>query len=564
MKTPFDTIGKTYNHIVRWRQLIQILIKYGFADVVDVLKLHHYIEVGKSVVSRKPVKEINSITREERIRKVVEEMGTTFIKFGQILSTRPDLISQPLIEEFKKLQDKVAPFPDDQAIKIIEEELDGKTEKLFRDFSETPIASASIGQVYSGYLSSGEKVAIKVRRPDIEKIVKVDLEILTNLAKLGENHLNGLEIIQPVAIIEEFARQLDNEMNFLMEAYNIERFSKNAKKAKNIHSINVFRSHSTRIVLTTEFAEGTKIDCTETLNKKGVDKSKIAVTVTNAILKQIFEDGFFHGDPHPGNLLVTEDQKVCFLDFGMMGALSKKDQENFADLIINVATNNEDEITNSVLNVSINSDEIKDIYKLNKEILRFVNSYAYLPINQLDAGKILQDLLNLIIKFGIRLPPEYYLLIKSLVTVEGIGNSLDPDFVFMDYVKPYAEKLVMRRYDPRKISKDISKTSLEFYKLANDMPGEIREIIKFVKRGEIKIDLETKSLLPVMKTWDKDANRLAFAIVNASILLSSALIIMAKVPPMWQDVSVPGMIGFGLSGLMALRLLLAIMSSGHM
>ncbi len=564
MKTPFDSIGKTYNHIVRWRQLIQILIKYGFADIVDVLNLQHYIEVGKSVVSRKPVKEINSITREERIRKVVEEMGTTFIKFGQILSTRPDLISQPLIKEFKKLQDKVAPFPDEQAIKIIEEELDGKAEELFLDFSGKPIASASIGQVYSGFLSGGEKVAIKVRRPDIEKIVKVDLEILTNLAKLGETHLSGLEIIQPVAIIEEFARQLDNEMNFLIEAYNIERFAKNAKKAKNIHAINVFRSHSTRIVLTTEFAEGTKIDSTKKLNKKKVDKSNIAVTVTNALLKQIFEDGFFHGDPHPGNVLVTEDQKVCFLDFGMMGSLSKKDQENFADLIVNVATNNEDEITNSVLKVSINSDEIKDIYKLNKEVLRFVNSYAYLPLNQLDAGKILQDLLDIIIKFGVRLPPEYYLLIKSIVTVEGIGNSLDPDFVFMDYVKPYAEKLIMRRYDPRKISKDIGKTSIEFYKLANDMPNEIREIIKFIKRGEIKIDLETKSLQPVMKTWDRDANRLAFAIVNASILLSSALIIMAKVPPMWQGVSVPGMIGFGLSGLMALRLLLAIISSGHM
>ena len=564
MKTPFNTIEKTYTHIVRWNQLIQILIKYGFADIVDVLKLHHYIEVGKSVITKKPLKEINSITREERIRLIVEEMGTTFIKFGQILSTRPDLISQPLIEEFKKLQDKVPPFPNEQAIKIIEEELEGKIDDLFKKFSKKAIASASIGQVYSGFLHNDEKVAIKVRRPDIEKIVKVDLEILTNLAKLGESHFNGLEIIQPVAIIEEFARQLENEMNFLLEAYNIERFAENAKKVKELHAMQVYRSHSTRAVLTTEFIAGTKIDNIKKLDEKNVDRTAIAIIGSNAVLKQIFEDGFFHGDPHPGNLIVTEDQKLCFLDFGMMGSLGKKEQNNLADLVINVVTKNEEEMTKSVLNIAINSDEIESTYKLKQEILRFVNSYAYLPMNQLNVGRILQDLLNLLIKFEIRLPPEYYLLIKSLVTIEGIGVSLDPNFVFMDYVKPYAQRLVMQRYNPKKIAKDFGKTTLDFYKLASDMPSEIRDLIKFVKKGEIKIDLETKSLQPVMKTWDRDANRLAFAIVNASILLSSALIIMAKTPPMWQGVSVPGIIGFGLSSLMALWLLLAIFTSGHM
>jgi len=564
MITPFDSIGRTYNHIKRWRQLIQILVKYGFADIVDALNFQHYIEVGKSVVSGKPVKEITSITREERIRLVVEEMGTTFIKFGQILSTRPDLISQPLIEEFKKLQDKVPPFPNEEAVKIIEKELDGKVDELFSELSTEPIASASIAQVYIGVLPDGEKVAIKVRRPDIEKIVKVDLEIMTNLAKLGEAHLHGLEIIQPVAIIEEFARQLENEMNFLLEAYNIERFAENAKKTDGVHVIEVYRSYSTRTVLTTEFVAGTKIDRMDKLDELGVDKSAIAVIGSNAVLKQIFEDGFFHGDPHPGNLLVTEDQKVCFLDFGMMGTLSKKEQEHLADLVINVVTNNDEEITNSVLNIAINSEEIENTTKLQREILRFVNSYACLPFNQLDAGKILQELLDLLIKFGIKLPPEYYLLIKALVTIEGIGNSLDPDFVMMDYVKPYAQRLVMRRYDPRKISKDFGKTTLDYYKLVSEMPSEIRELLKFIKRGEIKIDLETKSLQPVMKTWDRDANRLAFAIVNSSILLSSSLIIMAKVPPMWHEVSVPGMIGIGLSVLMSLRLLLAIFTSGHM
>jgi len=187
-----------------------------------------------------------------------------------------------------------------------------------------------------------------------------------------------------------------------------------------------------------------------------------------------------------------------------------------------------------------------------------------MPLDQLNAGEILQDLLNLFISNGIKLPPEYYLLIKAIATIEGIARDLEPDFVFMDYVKPYVERLIKQRYDPRRIAMDMGKTTVEFYHLLRDMPTEIREILKFIKQGEIKIDLETKSLLPVMKTWDRDANRLAFAIVNASVLLSSSLIIMAHVPPQWQNVSIPGIIGISVSALMAFRLLLAIFMSNHL
>ena len=328
--------------------------------------------------------------------------------------------------------------------------------------------------------------------------------------------------------------------------------------------MDVFRSYSTRTVLTTEFIPGTKINARETLVDKGFNLPQIAVAGANAVLKQIFEDGFFHGDPHPGNLLVTEDEKLCFLDFGMMGTIDKKSQEDLAVVLINVVQKNEDQITQSVLNIAVNADEIENTAKLRREVIAFINNYAYLPLDQLEAGKILQDLLDLLINFGIKLPPEYYLLIKALVSIEGIGRDLDPEFVFMDHVKPYVERLIKRRYDPRRIASDMGKTSIEYYQLIRDIPDEIRTLLKIIKRGEIKIDLETKSLNPMMKTWDRDANRLAFAIVNASILLSSSLIIIGDVPPLWHNVSIPGLIGIILSVLMALRLLLAIFMSGHL
>jgi len=564
MKTPFDSIGRTYRHINRYRQLITILIKYGFDDIVDSLNLSRYIEMGKSAFTRKPPQEIKSLPRAKRIRLIVEEMGTTYIKFAQILSTRPDLISQELIEEFTKLQDHVPPYPSEEAYKIIEYELDGKIKNLFKEISPEPIASASIAQVYRAVLPEGEEVAVKVKRPDIERIVEVDIEIMINLARIGENHVHGLEIIQPVSIIEEFARQLDDEMNLHLEAHNIERFAENLKDVENVHAMGVYRSHSSRAVLTTEFIRGTKISELKKLEKDGVDKHVIAVTGTNAVLKQIFQDGFFHGDPHPGNLFVTENKELCFIDFGMMGNLDRHNQEALAEVLVNIIQKNEEQITRSVLNVATNPDEITDLVRLKREILRFVNTYAYMPLDQLNAGEILQDLLNLFINNGIKLPPEYYLLIKAIATIEGIARDLEPDFIFMDYIKPYVERLIKQRYDPRRLASDMGKTTLEFYQLLREMPSEIREVFKFIKRGEVKIDLETKSLLPVIKTWDRDANRLAYAIVNASVLLSSSLIIMAHVPPQWGNVSIPGIIGVCISGLMSFRLLIAIFMSNHL
>ena len=564
MKSPFDSIGRTYRHINRYRQLITILIKYGFDDIVDSLNLAHYIEMGKSAITRKPQQEIKSIPRAKRIRLIVEEMGTTFIKFAQILSTRPDLISAELIEEFKKLQDNVPPFSSEQAYKIIEEELDGKINELFKSISKKPIASASIAQVYHAALPDGEEVAIKVKRPDIEKIVEVDVEIMTNLARIGENHFQALEIIQPVAIIEEFARQLDDEMNFHLEAHYIEKFAENAKGIDNLHAIKVYRAFSSRTVLTTEFIHGIKISQMDKIEKKGFDKHLIAVTGTNAVLKQIFQDGFFHGDPHPGNIFITNNQELCFLDFGMMGSLDKKNQEGLAAILVNIIQKNEDKITQSVLNVAINPDEIKNTNNLKREIIRFVNIYAYMPLEKLNAADVLQDLLNLLINNGIKLPPEFYLLIKAIATIEGIARNLVPDFIFMDYVKPYVERLIKQRYDPRRIAMDMGETTVEFYKLARELPMEIRELFKFIKKGEVKIDLETKSLLPVIKTWDRDANRLAYAIINASVLLSSSLIIIAHLPPTWQGVSIPGLVGIGIAAFMSLRLLIAIFMSGHL
>jgi len=248
----------------------------------------------------------------------------------------------------------------------------------------------------------------------------------------------------------------------------------------------------------------------------------------------------------------------------MMGKLDHTIQEALASMLICVVQRDDERLTRTVLQLAANADDIRDTAKLQRALSDFIDRYAYLPLDQLDVGGLLQDLLHMLIGHGIKLPPEVYLLIKAMVTIEGVGHMLDPGFVFMNYAKPYVEKLVRKQYDPRRVFADLGKTSMDVYRLLRDLPAEVRELLKFIRRGEIKVNLETRSLEPVMKSWDRDANRLSFALVNAAMLVSSAIIILAKIPPVWHGASVPGLVSLGVSLLMAFWLLIAIYLSGHL
>jgi len=564
MKPPLGALGRTYRHIHRYREIIGTLIKYGFQDVVEELNLRYYFELGKSVLMMRPAEHIDGVARAARVRMIIEELGTTFIKFGQIMSTRPDLMPADLIHELKKLQDEVPPFPTEAAVKLIEQELTAPLATLFKEFDLTPIASASIAQVYRAILPDGTEVAVKVQRPEIQKTVEVDLEIMMNLARLAEAHLQDMATLQPTAVVEEFTRVLDNEMDFYIEARNVERFAEQFAGSTEVRAPRVFRDHCTRRILTLEFIHGTKISDNAALHALGIDTTVIARIGANAVLQQVFEFGFFHGDPHPGNLVVTGPTQVCFLDFGMMGRLDRRMQEDLAALLVCIVRRDDTALTRAVLRIATNADDIGDLDKLTRSLADFVDRHAYLPLDKLNVGEVLQDLLDLLLRYRIKLPPEIYLLIKALVTIEGVGRALDPQFVFLQYVEPYVVRLVKRRHDPRRLLADANHTALDFYHLLRDLPNELRMLLQFVRKGELKVNLETRSMEPILRTWDRDANRMSFAIVIASLLVSSSIIVLAKVPPLWHDISVLGVVGFGVCMLMGVWLLLAIFTSGHM
>ncbi len=558
-------ISRTYRHINRYREIISILVKYGFGEVLAKRELQKHLDFGKGFILGKSAAEIAAVSHWGRVRMALEELGPTFVKFGQIMSTRPDMIPQEFITELEKLQDRVPPFSTEDAKRIIEEELGSSVSGIFKDFTDSPIASASIAQVHKAVLPTGEAAAIKVQRPDIDRIIEVDLEIMLHLATLMERHLKELDIVHPVEIVEEFARVIRKEQDFRIEAAHIERFARNFQSDTTIHVPHVYRDFSSSKVLTMEFIGGIKVsEITKAkVQDSGNDPKVVAARGADLVLKQIFEHGFFHADPHPGNIKVLKDNVICFLDYGMTGSLSARHREDLADILFAIINKDESKITKTILKLS-EYGQIEDSGKLESDIAELIELYAYRPFKELEIGNLLHRIARVVAEYRLKVPRDFYLLAKALVTIESVGRELDPEFNAVKHAEPFAEKLIMERMSPRKVIEDFYLSALETRLLMRDLPSEARDILTLVKQGEAKIKFEHKGLDPMLKTLDQTNNRMVFAIVLASLVIGSALIVLSGVPPKWHEIPVIGIIGFLGAGIMAFWLLFAILRHGKM
>ena len=560
------SILETYNCLVRYKEILAILVKYGYKDLLMKINpsenkdINEVLKDGNAV----PPESVQALSGAERFRLLLESLGTTFIKFGQILSTRNDILPEDYCAELKKLQDKVPPFPDEEAKAIIKEELGKTTDELFQSFSEKPVACASIAQVYKATLPSGEIVAIKIRRPNIEKRIQADLAIMEDLSRLLEKYVQEARAIRPTTLVREFGRQLQQEMNLLVEANNLERFNILNQNESRLKLVKLYRDLSTSHILTMEFVTGTKISNTEKLRSLNLDLKTIAKNGASVIISQIFDQGFYHGDPHPGNILVQDDGRICFLDFGAMGKLTKEQRMLLAEGLVAVVRRRDDELLRVVLKLSSNGDDIKDTKELGRDISDFVDTYAYLPLNRIKVDEILNDLMKLLTKHGIILPPEISTLVKVLAMLDGTYLAIDPDFQVMEVMKPYAQKLVLEKFDPKRLASDMTHTSAELYRLLRDLPDEARSIIKTIKKAELKVSVSSGNLKQVLRTFDKDANRLSYALIVSALLLASALLLHTHTPPVWHEVSILGIVGLIASATMGLWLLIAIARSGHL
>ena len=552
-------IPRTYRNLDRYRQILAILFKYGFDSMLNRLNLGSYFESGLQMISRNRRERIEGLTDYERLRMAFEELGPTFIKMGQILSTRSDLIPDDLVREMAKLQDSVPSFPFTQVREIVEQELCAPLDALFAHFDDTPLAAASIGQVHRARLVTGEEVIIKIQRPGIRKVIEVDLEILFHLATLMEKNIEEAEIYRPTKIVDEFARSIEKEINYKIEAQHAERFARQFAGNEAIYIPRIFNETTTGRVLTMEYVDGVKASEIDLLEQAGLDRKLIAARGADVTFEQIFKYGFFHADPHPGNICILPGNVICYLDFGMMGYIDKRSMETFADIIIGYVRRDEAAIADAVMRI-VEWDDPPDRRALESDIASFVDLYLYKPLKDMHMGEILQEFLDMFARHRLRLPPDIFFMIKAMTEVEGLGLMLDPDFNMVEKVEPFIRDLQMQRIHPKKLMGDFLASST----LLKGVPFELYDLLKQFKSGKVKIGIDNQGLEPLIFGVERSSNRISFALIIAALIIGSSLIMMTRPGPTLFELPLLGLLGYALAGVLGLWLLMWIRRSGRL
>ena len=555
-------IGRTYRHIERYAEILGVLFKYGFDDLIHKAKIEQYLDFGRRVFGKGDEK-LKSFSTPERIRMALQELGPTFIKLGQLLSTRADLLPPEFIDELVKLRDEIPPFPFEEAEKIMRVELKGDLNEFFQHIDPKPVAAASIAQVHRGRLLDGEDVAIKIQRPGIRRIIEVDLEILLHLVTLMEKHVGGWEIQRPTKVVEEFGRAMGKELDFSFEAANMERFASQFLDEPTVYVAKVYREASSDRVLTMDYVKGIKSSSIQQLRAEGYDLPLIADRGADLLMKQVFVHGFFHGDPHPGNLLILPDNVICFLDLGNMGRLDREGRENIVDLVMGIANRDPSALADALVRMT-SWDEEPERRSLENDASEFIDRHFYRPMKELNVGKLLSQFFRIASRHRLRVHTDFLLFVKALSTIEGLGRALDPDFDVIKKAAPFVEQLHKERFYPRRILEDVIGSSSEVVQLLRSLPRDLQTLFRQARKGKLKLEFEHFGLDPLLNTLERFSSRLSFAVVLASLVIGSSLIIHSGIPPKWHDIPLIGLAGYLVAAVMGFWLLISILRRGRM
>jgi ubiquinone biosynthesis protein len=537
------------------------MVKYGLSEWVRMLRLDKAVPGIRGLLSRRGPKLPKDASRWEIVRMALEELGPTFIKIGQLLSNRTDILPNEFIRELARLQDEVQPIPSKLITGALREELGRPVDHVFREFDETPTASASIAQVHRAVLKSGESVAVKLQRPDIQSMIETDLDIVEYLARLAERYIPSSRYLGPVDTVREFRKNLRRELDFNRERQNMDRFASMFGRREGLKVPVTFDRYSTKRVLIMEYVDGTKVSSVlnnpDGPHKVDFDRAKIAERAANLTLEQILIHGFFHADPHPGNLMILPGNTLCYLDFGLMGRLHEEERDALASAISGMVRRDGAKVTDAVLRLT-RSGRAAQYEDLVDEIQDLVDDYLDRSLKDMNIAELFSDLITLVVGHGITVPASLMMVAKALLTIEGVGMHLHPEFTLEPALEEAARKVVMHHLRPENLVREASTLGLEYLELIRDMPGDVSGVVRQLRTGQLTIGFRVRGLEAVRVTLDNVGYRLVFGLVIAALLISSALIIHARLPPLWNDIPVIGLAGFGVAGILGLGFLFTL------
>jgi len=552
----YRSLGKRVGNAVRLAEVIQVLARHGFADLVRRAGLHE----GVPARLLRGLRLIEAPTGEpetfgQRLRAVLTALGPTFVKCGQVLSTRPDLLDPEICKELELLQDRVAPLPFEAMRSVIEESLNGSVEEMFAEFNREPVAAASLSQVYRARLKDGRPVAVKARRPGIEAVIEADLELMRSIAEWVSEHVEDLRWYAPQGIVEEFARSIRRELDFSIEAHVIDRFYQNFEDNELVFIPRTYPELSSRQVLTMDWVDGIRLDMVDKYPERDSQPEVVAELGCNIVCEQVFEHRLFHADPHPGNIMLTCENQIAFLDYGMAGHIERTDVAIIADLLHAMFRDDAAACVEAILRLTA-TDEPENRSALEHEMAEFIAFEGHAIVSGGQVGRGIDRAIEVLRRHHLELAPRFSLLLKALATIESVGHALDPDMDMVPIIQPYVEDILRQRYSPFQVMSDAQHNFADMMRLGRQLPAEIQQLFRMLRRGRMKIQLNHEKLQNLAAVLDTASNRVTFGVITGSIIIGSSLLMTTDIGA--RDL---GLAGYIIAGVLGVSLLISIIRS---
>ena len=546
----------------RYRQIADALGRHGLGYMLDILGLEQFAPLHQGVLGfpRRP----EPYTRPEYVRMALADLGTTFVKLGQILSTRPDLLPKEYQVELAKLQDQAPPVSSDAIQHVFIEEFGRPADDLFASFEATPFAAASIGQAHAASLADGTEVVVKVRRPGVVEQVEEDLEILQNIAAAASRRSELAAQYDLVGLAEEFARSLRDELDYLREGRNAERFADNFADSEDVHIPRVFWETTTSRVLTLERVRGVKINDLAALDSASIERPELAQRAAEILMKMVFEDGFFHADPHPGNFFVEQDGRIGLIDFGLVGIIDEPTQDRLVSLLLAINSHDTDQLVDTLLEFGVAREHVNRA-ALQRDLGRLLTRYYTQALGDIALGPLIEEVLDVVRRHHLQVPAEFALLLKTAVMSEGLGAQLDPNFHLTAVIVPHAQRLLARQYAPDRLAARVGRAALDAARLSIDLPRQLHRLLAALERGDVEFGMRPTGFEPLVHQAERMVNRLVLGMLAASFIIGLAVLTAVYRPPGWEQLaSFVFAAGFLIAAAIGVYLVVSIARSGRL